>query len=229
MATKKILFVLTSHDKFLNGKPTGWYLPEAAHPYYVLESHFNIEWASPKGGKAPLDPTSAEQFKDDAECIKFLSDNKAKQGYENTKKLSEINANDYVAIFYVGGHGPCFDLPEDKTNIKLAEDFWKQEKIVSAVCHGPAALVNVKDQNGKSIFSGRKATCFSNDEEEQIKLTDAIPFLVETRLKELGANYEKNSAAWGSYVTVDGQLILGANPASAHDVGLAILNALNKK
>ncbi|CAF0884019.1 unnamed protein product [Rotaria sp. Silwood1] len=229
MTTKKILFVLTSHDKLLNGHPTGWYLPEAAHPYYVLEDHFTIEWASPKGGKAPLDPSSLEQFKDDVECKKFLSDNKAKQGYENTKKLNEINANDYIALIYVGGHGPCFDLAEDKTNIQLAEQFWKQGKILSAVCHGPAALVNVKDENGKSIFFGRKATSFSNEEEEQVKLTNAIPFLVETRIKQLGAHYEKNDKPWGPHVTVDGQLILGANPASAHDFGLAILNAINKK
>ncbi|CAF2147523.1 unnamed protein product [Rotaria magnacalcarata] len=214
--TQKILFVLTSHDIFPNGHPTGWCLPEAAHPYCVLENHFTIEWASPKGGHAPLDPSSVENFKDDVECKQFLSDNKAKQGYENTKKLTDINVNDYVALVYVGGHGPCFDLSEDKTSIKLAEEFWKQGKLVSAVCHGPAAL-------------GRKATSFSNEEEEQIKLTDAIPFLVETRLKELGANYEKNDKPWGAYVTVDGQLILGANPASAHDFGLAILNALNKK
>ncbi|CAF4186833.1 unnamed protein product [Rotaria magnacalcarata] len=138
--TQKILFVLTSHDIFPNGHPTGWCLPEAAHPYCVLENHFTIEWASPKGGHAPLDPSSVENFKDDVECKQFLSDNKAKQGYENTKKLTDINVNDYVALVYVGGHGPCFDLSEDKTSIKLAEEFWKQGKLVSAVCHGPAAL-----------------------------------------------------------------------------------------
>ncbi len=106
----------------------------------MLEPHFTIEWASPKGGKAPLDPSSVENTKNDDGCKRFLSDNKAKQGYENTKKLSDVNANDYVALVYVGGHGPCFDLAEDKTNIKLAEEFWKQGKIVSAICHGPAAL-----------------------------------------------------------------------------------------
>jgi len=229
MSTKKILFVLSSNGQFLDGRPTGWYLPEAAHPYYVLEPHFTIEWASIKGGKAPLDPSSVESYKNDDESKQFLSDNKAKQGYENTKKLSDVNANDYLAILYVGGYGPCFDLPEDKTSIKLAEDFWKQGKIVSAVCHGPAALVNVKDENGKSIFDGRKATSYGNKEEEETKLTDAIPFLVETRLKELGAKYERNDKLWGPHVTVDGQLILGANPASAHDFGVAVLNALNKQ
>ena len=105
-----------------------------------MEPHFTIEWASPNGGKAPLDPSSVENFKNDPECQQFLVDEKAKQGYENTKKLSEINVNDYAALLYVGGHGPCFDLPVDKTNIQVAEEFWKQGKIVSAVCHGPAAL-----------------------------------------------------------------------------------------
>jgi putative intracellular protease/amidase len=152
-----------------------------------------------------LDIWSVEQFKDDKESTDFLADEKAKKGYENTKKLSDVNADDYVAIVYVGGHGPCYDLPEDETNIKLAEAFWKQGKVVSAVCHGPAALVNVKDENGKSIFAGRKATSFGNLEEEEIKLADLVPFLLETRLKELGANYQRNEKLWGSCVTVDGQ------------------------
>lgn len=113
---------------------------QAAHPYYVLEPYFTIEWASPKGGKAPLDPSSIENYKDDNECKQFLSDENAKKGYENTKTLVDSNANDYVGLVYVGGYGPCLDLPQDKDNIKLAEDFWKQGKIVSAICHGPAAL-----------------------------------------------------------------------------------------
>ncbi|CAF4550094.1 unnamed protein product [Rotaria sp. Silwood2] len=207
MTHKKVLFVLTSHDKLLNGHPTGWYLPEAAYPYYALEPYVKIDWASPRGGKAPLDPSSIDKSKDDYICVQFLADEKAKQGgYENTKKLSEINPNDYVALFYVGGHGPCFDLPEDEFNIKLAEAIWNQGKILSAICHGPVALVGVKDVDGKSIFAGRRATSFSNEEEEQVKTTDAIPFLVETRLKELGAKFEKNNKAFGSHVTVDGQL-----------------------
>lgn len=106
----------------------------------MLEPHFTIEFASPNGGKAPLDPSSVNDFKDDAESTKFLSDTKAKEGFENTKKLSDVNVDEYAAILYVGGHGPCFDLATDNTNIKVAEEFWKAGKIVSAVCHGPAAL-----------------------------------------------------------------------------------------
>ena len=140
MSTKKVLFVLTSHGAFPDGKPTGWYLPEAAHPYYVLSPHFQVDWASPKGGKAPLDPSSVEDYKQDKECQQLLADDKARNGYENTKKLSDINVHDYLAMVYVGGHGPCFDLPQDPSNIQLAEQFWKEGKVVSAVCHGPAAL-----------------------------------------------------------------------------------------
>ncbi|CAF4795170.1 unnamed protein product [Rotaria sp. Silwood1] len=207
MTKKKVLFVLTSHDKLLNGHPTGWYLPEAAHPYYALEPYFKIDWASPKGGKAPLDPSSLDKLKDDHICVQFLDDEKAKQGgYENTKKLSEINPNDYVALFYVGGHGPCFDLPEDEVSIKLAEAIWNQGKILSAICHGPVALVGVKDVDGKSIFAGRRATSFSNEEEAQVKTTDAIPFLVETRLKELGANLEWITALYIPDASYYGQL-----------------------
>ncbi|CAF3851725.1 unnamed protein product [Rotaria sordida] len=234
MAQKKVLFVLTSHDKLLNGHPTGWYLPEAAHPYYALEPYFKIDWASPRGGKAPLDRSSIDKSKNDSICVQFLADEQAKQGgYEKTKKLSEVNPNDYVAVFYVGGHGPCFDLPEDEVNIKLAEAIWNQGKILSAICHGPVALgtrvqVGVKDADGKSIFTGRRATSFSNEEEAQVKTTDAIPFLVETRLRELGAKFEKNSTAFGSHVTVDGQLILGANPASVTEFSEKLCDAINK-
>ncbi|KAI6047231.1 class I glutamine amidotransferase-like protein [Pisolithus marmoratus] len=162
---RKVLFIFTSTDKTLTGKDTGWYLPEAAHPYYVLSPHFDIDFAAPKGSNPPLDPSSADLFKDD---LKFLEDQTVMSKLANAKRLSDVKADNYDAIFYIGGHGPVIDLPEDPVNIKLASDFYRTGKLTTAVCHGPAALVNVVDACGKPIFAGRHATAFSNAEEEQV-------------------------------------------------------------
>ncbi|TEB30212.1 class I glutamine amidotransferase-like protein [Coprinellus micaceus] len=221
-----VLFILTSCNKTLTGKPTGWYLPEAAHPYYVLAPHATIDFASPAGPNPPLDHGSAEAFKGDKESVQFLKDETVSQKLANAKKLSEVNLKDYDAIFYVGGHGPVIDLSADELNAKLASDAWKEGKVVSAVCHGPAALVQAVDASGKSIFSGRNFTGFSNNEEEIVGMVQEIPFLLEDKIKALGGQYEKASDPWGPKVVVDGKLITGQNPASAACVGEAILKAI---
>jgi len=221
----RVLFVFTSAAKTLTGNPTGWYLPEAAHPYYVLAPHATIDFAAPAGPNPPVDPSSVETFKDD-ESVKFLNDETVKSKFANAKRLSEVSAKDYDAIFYVGGHGPVIDLATDPDNIKLASDFFQAGKVTSAVCHGPAALVGATDANGQSIFAGRKATGFSNLEEEQVNKVKEIPFLLEDRIKTLGGTYEKASEPWGPKVVVDGKLITGQNPASAKPIGEAILKAL---
>ncbi|EMD40839.1 hypothetical protein CERSUDRAFT_80494 [Gelatoporia subvermispora B] len=224
--SKRVLFVFTSAPKTLTGNPTGWYLPEAAHPYYVLAPHAEIDFAAPGGPNPPVDPSSVESFKDE-ESVKFInSDETVKSKLANAKTLSEVNARNYDAIFYVGGHGPVIDLATDPVNIKLASEFFQAGKITSAVCHGPAALVGATDANGKSIFAGRKATSFSNLEEEQVNKVKEIPFLVEDKIKTLGGTYEKAAEPWGVKVIVDGNLITGQNPASAKAIGEAILKAL---
>ncbi|OCH92202.1 class I glutamine amidotransferase-like protein [Obba rivulosa] len=223
---KRVLFVYTSAPKTLTGSPTGWYLPEAAHPYYVLEPHVTIDFAAPAGPNPPVDPSSVEMFKDE-ESVKFLNNDPAvKTKFANAKRISEVDAKDYDAIFYVGGHGPVIDLATDPVNSKLATDFFRAGKVTAAVCHGPAALVGVTDANGKSIFAGRKATSFSNVEEEQVKKVKDIPFLVEDRIKALGGIYEKAAEPWGPKVIVHDNLITGQNPASAKGTGEAILKAL---
>ncbi|KAI0638005.1 class I glutamine amidotransferase-like protein [Trametes polyzona] len=221
---KRILFVFTSVNKTLTGAQTGWYLPEAAHPYYVLSPKYDIDFAAPNGPNPPVDESSVQNFKDD---VKFLEDATVKQKLANAKKLSEVSAADYDAIFYVGGHGPVLDLASDPVNIKIASDFFRAGKVTSAVCHGPAALVGATDANGNSIFKGRKATSFSDLEEEQVGKVKDIPFLVETRIKELGGLYEKAKEPWGAHVVRDGNLITGQNPASAHGIGEAIDQALS--
>ncbi|KAH7345133.1 class I glutamine amidotransferase-like protein [Rhizoctonia solani] len=221
-----VLFVFTSANKTLTGAQTGWYLPEAAHPYYVLHDKVNIDFASPNGPNPEVDESSVKMFTDD-ESVKFLKDPEVKQKFVNAKKLSDVDPNGYDAIFYVGGHGPMIDLPTDPANIKLANAFYQSGKLTTAVCHGPGALVGVTDASGKSIFSGRNATGFSDDEEEQVGKVKDVPFLLETRIKELGGKYTKAEKAWDPKVIVDGHVITGQNPASAKGVGEAILKALS--
>ncbi|KAM0755383.1 class I glutamine amidotransferase-like protein [Meredithblackwellia eburnea MCA 4105] len=226
----KILFILTSHSKLLNDHPTGWYLPECAHPYYILKkAGYEIEFASPKGGKAPLDPASVDAFKEDKECVEFLNNKETQELVNTTLKLSDVGDSEYAAIFYVGGHGPCFDLATDKTSIALIEKVFASGRPVSAVCHGPVVFHQVRTADGKSIFSGRKVTCFSNEEEEQVNMTRAIPFLVESDIRAKGGIFINERKPWGVEVVTDrtgGILITGANPASAGATAEAILEAL---
>ncbi|CCM04059.1 uncharacterized protein FIBRA_06218 [Fibroporia radiculosa] len=221
----RILFVYTSCDKTLTGAQTGWYLPEAAHPYYILAPHHTVDFASPNGPNPPIDESSVKMFTDD-ESTRFLQDAVVQAKFTAAKKLADVDSSAYDAIFYVGGHGPVIDLATDPVNINLANQFWRAGKITSAVCHGPAALVGVTGSTGESIFNGKAATGFSNFEEEQVGKVKDVPFLLEDRIKALGAKYEKAGEPWGVKVIVDGKLITGQNPASAKGVGEAIHSAL---
>jgi len=226
----KVLFVLTSHDQMGNtGNPTGWYLPEFAHPYDVLKDYADITIASPKGGAAPLDPSSVDASKDDKLSVNFLKNNEAL--WKNTEKLDKFlgHAGEYEAIFFVGGHGPMFDLATDETSHKLINEFYTQNKIVSAVCHGPAALAQVKLSSGGYLLDGQPVTGFSNTEEDAVGLTSAMPFKLEDALnKASGGKFEKAGQDWGEKVVVarNGKLITGQNPASASGVGKAIYDAI---
>jgi len=225
LMSPKILFVFTSANKSLTGANTGWYLPEAAHPYYILAPHVEIDFAAPAGPNPPVDEYSVQMFTDE-ESVKFLKDPVVKHKLENALVLKTVSASDYDGIFYIGGHGPVIDLAIDKDNIKLANAFYRSNKLVSAVCHGPGALVGVTDAEGKSIFAGKEATSFTNFEEEQVDKVKDIPFLVETRIIELGGKFVSADAAWGVKVVESGNLITGQNPASAGPIGHAILKKL---
>jgi len=226
----KVLFVLTSHNKMGDtGKPTGWYLPEFAHPYEVLSSQCEIVVASPLGGEAPLDPSSVEAFKEDAVSTKFLKHSETL--WKNTHKLSEFTgkAKEFEAIFFVGGHGPMFDLATDATSHALINEFYAANKIISAVCHGPAALTHVKISDSQYLLDGHKVTGFSTSEEDAVGLTSTMPFILEDALnKASGGNYVKADQDWGAKVVVSrgGRLITGQNPASATGTGQAIYDAI---
>ncbi|MCJ1235358.1 hypothetical protein MMC14_003326 [Varicellaria rhodocarpa] len=230
MSQPKVLFVLTSHNQMGNaGKPTGWYLPEFAHPYQVLAPHAQIIVASPAGGEAPLDPSSVEMFKDDKASTDFLNTKEAI--WKSTEKLSKFvgHAQDFDAIFYVGGHGPMFDLATDQNSLQIIREFYEAGRIVSAVCHGPAVLVNAKLSNGIYVIDGASVTGFSNTEEEAVGLTSAMPFSLEDELnKASGGKFVKADEDWGEKVVVanGGKLITGQNPASAAGVGKAIYAAI---
>ncbi|KAH8668736.1 ThiJ/PfpI family protein [Xylariales sp. PMI_506] len=225
----KILVVLTSHNK-LDGtdKPTGWYLPEFAHPYDVLAPKAEIVVASPKGGEAPLDPGSVEMFKQDKSSVEFL--NTKSDIWKNTEKLSTFlgRSGEFAALFYPGGHGPMYDLATDKDSIALINEFVAAGKPVAAVCHGPAVFTNVVLPSGEHLVKGKEVTGFSNVEEDQVQLSSVMPFLLEDKLKEAGGIYKKAAEPWGEFVlSVDGgKLITGQNPASAAGTGKALLEAL---
>lgn len=183
--------------------------------------------ASPKGGEAPLDPSSVEMFKEDATATAFLSSKKAL--WQNTAKLAEFagKADAFDAVFVPGGHGPMFDLAVDPTSQKVIAEFAAKGKVVSAVCHGPAALVNVRLPDGKHLLEGKAVTGFSNKEEDQVGLSGVVPFSLEDALKKEAKAYEVAPEPWGEKVVVDGKLITGQNPASSKAVGEAILKAIS--
>ncbi|RAJ26726.1 putative intracellular protease/amidase [Gelidibacter algens] len=222
-----ILFVLTSHDKLGDtGKKTGFWVEEFANPYYtLLDKGATITIATPKGGAAPVDPTSDTPDAATEATKRFDKDEEAKARIANTNKLSDMNPDDFDAVFYPGGHGPLWDLANDTTSITLIEKFNSQKKPIAFVCHAPAALKDVKDGNGNPLVKGKKVTGFTNTEEAAVQLTDVVPFLVEDMLTEHGGIYSKKED-WAPYAIQDGNLITGQNPASSELVAQKLFESL---
>ncbi|CAN5303813.1 type 1 glutamine amidotransferase domain-containing protein [soil metagenome] len=223
----KILMVLTSHDRLGDtGKKTGFWLEEFAAPYYALkDAGAEIVVASPKGGQPPLDPKSDEPDAQSDDTRRFKADEDAQGVLANTVLLNSVSADDFDAVFYPGGHGPLWDLAEDRTSIDLIEAFAAADKPVAAVCHAPGVLKTVKGPDGEPLVKGRDVAGFTNSEEDGVGLTDVVPFLVEDMLKANGGRYSKGPD-WASYVRVDGKLITGQNPASSRQAAEALLKLL---
>jgi len=223
----RILIVLTSHDQLGDtGEKTGFWLEEFATPYYVLkDAGAAITLASPKGGQPPLDPKSDLPENQTEATKRFRADKAAQAALANTKELADVSANDFDAVFYPGGHGPLWDLSDNATSIALIEAFVRADKPVAAVCHAPAAFVNVRGKDGKYLVRGKRVTGFTNAEEQAVGLTEVVPFLLEDRLKERGGVYSKG-ANWAPYAQVDGKLVTGQNPASSGPAAKALLNLL---
>lgn len=223
----KILMVLTSHDELGDtGKKTGFWLEEFAAPYYVLkDAGAEITLASPKGGQPPLDPSSDTEDAQTDATDRFKNDEAAQKALSETHVLSGIDDTEYDAVFYPGGHGPLWDLAEDKDSIALLQAFDRSDRPIGAVCHAPAIFKNTKGEDGTPLVSGKTVTGFTNSEEEAVGLTDVVPFLVEDMLKANGADYQKGDD-WASFVTVDGKLVTGQNPGSSEEAARKLLDLL---
>lgn len=222
----KVLMVLTSHDELGDtGKKTGFWVEEFAAPYYVLyDAGVEITLASPKGGQPPIDPKSTEDDAQTEATKRFNSDEELNEKLANTTRLEDIDPSDYNGVFYPGGHGPLWDLAVNLESIALIEDFYANMKPLALVCHAPAALANTR-YNNEPLVRGKEVTGFANSEEDAMGLTDVVPFLVEDKMNQMGANYSKGED-WGSYVRVDGKLITGQNPASSEEAAKALLRFL---
>ena len=223
----KVLMVLTSHDTLGDtGKKTGFWLEELAAPYYVFkDAGAEITLASPLGGRPPLDPKSNEPDAKTDDTRRFEADEAAMKQLGETVKLADVKEGDFDTVFYPGGHGPLWDLAEDKNSIALIESFVAAKKPVALVCHAPGVLRHVKSADGTPLVEGKRVTGFTNTEEEGVGLTDVVPFLVEDELKAKGGNYS-SGPDWGPYVLEEGLLITGQNPASSAPAAQVLLKAV---
>ena len=226
----KVLMVITSHDQLGNtGRKTGFWLEELAAPYYVFkEAGAEITLASPKGGRPPLDPKSNEpEFRTDL-TVRFEKDVAANAQLDNTVRLDSVKQEDFDTVFYPGGHGPMWDLAEDKHSVKLIESFLAAGKPIAVVCHSTGALRHVKTSDGKPLVQGKEVTGFTNGEEAAVGLTKVVPFLVEDEMLKLGAVFSKK-VDWAVHVVDDGLLTTGQNPASSGPAAKFLIAKLNER
>ena len=222
----KILMVLTSHDRLGNtGRKTGFWLEEFAAPYFVFrDAGVELTLASPKGGQPPIDPKSDLPENQTPAMARFKKDKAAQKTLAETVKLSDMKSEDFDTIFYVGGHGPMWDLVDNPDSIRLIESFYNSGKPVAAVCHSPAVFHHVMYQD-EPLVKGKRVTGFTNGEEAAVNLTHVVPFLVEDELKRIGGLYEK-AADWASFAVVDGRVVTGQNPASSTAAAKALMELL---
>jgi putative intracellular protease/amidase len=225
----KILMVLTSHNQLGNtGRTTGFWLEEFAAPYYVFrDAGVQLTLASPAGGQPPVDPKSDVPENQTPAMARFKQDETAKAALAHTVKLEDMKAADFDTVFYVGGHGPMWDLAESPVSFALLESFYNSGKPIALVCHSPGVLRHVTYQ-GEPLVKGKRVTGFTNGEEQEVQLTHVVPFLVEDELLRLGAIYEK-VADWQPFSVVDGRLITGQNPASSTSAARNLINLLARK
>ena len=218
--------VLTSHDQLGDtGRKTGFWLEEFAAPYFVFrDADVELTLASPKGGQPPVDPKSDLPENQTPAMARFKKDETAQQALAKTVKLADVQSEDFDTVFYVGGHGPMWDLAESPVSIALLESFYNSDKPIALVCHSPGVLRHVT-YKGAPLVKGKRVTGFTNEEEEDVHLTKVVPFLVEDELKRLGAVFEK-VPNWQPHSIVDGRLVTGQNPASSTSAAQALPDLL---
>ncbi|MEN2466450.1 type 1 glutamine amidotransferase domain-containing protein [Ornithinibacillus sp. JPR2-1] len=216
---KKVLMVVTNHTTITDDHKTGLWLEEFAVPYLVFkEKGYEVQVTSISGGEVALDPNSIEEkpeWKD------------AEAELKNTEKLTKDHAHGYDAIFLPGGHGTMFDFPNSETLLYVLQEFAEEDKIISAVCHGPAGLVNATYKDGTPIVKGKKVTAFTDEEEVEMELDVHMPFLLETKLRENGADFVA-SEKWTDHSIRDGKLVTGQNPQSSRSTAEKVVEALEE-
>lgn len=222
---KRVLFVVTSQATMgETAMPTGFYLSEVTHPYEVLvDAGVQVDIVSPEGGKAPVDGFDLDDVVNKA--FWEQPDHRAK--IENTKKPADVNPQDYGAIYFAGGHGTMWDFPDNPELAKLARTIYEKGGILAAVCHGPAAFIGLKRTDGSVLIKGKALTSFTDDEEREVMKSDMVPFLLETKLRGLGARFQ-GAPKFQANVVVSDRIVTGQNPASARGVGEKILALLSK-
>lgn len=227
METSRVLLIVTSSDRMGTAlEPTGFWLEEVAAPYYAFtDARCNVTIASPQGGEAPVDARSNDEENQTASTRRFACDVKAQHKLAHTMKLASINADAYDAVFFAGGHGTMNDFVHDPSVARVAAQALEAGKPTALVCHGPAALVNATGANGTPLVAGRTITCFTDEEEALVGLSAQVPFLLASRLGELGAQLQ-SGPAFQSHVVTDANLITGQNPASSIAVAEAVIHQL---
>jgi putative intracellular protease/amidase len=221
----RIAVVLTSHAQLgATGKATGYYLPEASHAYEVFaQSGHELVFVSPRGGAAPLDPGG--QDRDDPANVRFLEDPILRYLVAHTFRPEELAGGELAAVYFAGGHGTMWDFRGNAALARLALDSYRGGGVVAAVCHGPAALVDL-EIDGKPLIADQPVTGFSNDEEDAVNLSGVVPFLLEDVLRSRGGVYEKAEGPWQAHVAVGRRLVTGQNPASTRKVAEAVVRQL---
>ena len=223
---KKVLIPVTNHATLgETDQANGTYAPELTHVVHVLnENNIAFDITSIAGGKAPLYGTDMEG--DEVNNL-VLGDESFITQINNTIPVSQINIEEYDAIFYPGGFGLLSDLAENKSVAQLAANHYENGGIIAAVCHGPAALLPITLSNGDTLLSNKSVTAFTREEEVDFGTINDIPFLLEEALARKAAKYSKVQP-WHELVIEDNRVITGQNPASAHAVGEALATLLLK-
>ena len=220
--------VLTNHTLLANtGKKTGYFLREVAYPYSILRNGgHDITFCSPKGGQVKADPLSLD-YGDDQTIINFYENKSITKKLTSTTKPEDINSKDYKSIVFTGGHGTMWDFPENIDLQKIVREIYENNGLIAAICHGPAIFANLKLSNGSYLVSGKRISCFTDDEEKHVNLENEVPFLLESKLTSLGAIHTK-AEKFQPHIEIDGRLITAQNPPSSQKFGESILEKLQK-
>jgi len=226
----RILMITTSADRMTPGtEPTGVWLEELTTPYYAFrDAGAEVTVASISGGAVPIDARSISAAgENDASVERYLKDMALQSEVANTPAFTTIDPAGYDALFLPGGHGTMFDYPHSEALAHLVERFDREGKVVAAVCHGPAGLVSAKNADGTPFVTGRRLAAFTDSEERAVGLDKAVPFLLESRLRELGARHEA-APDFEAFALRDGRLVTGQNPASATTTARLVLEAIGE-